>query len=335
MGELKFNRYEGFIGGGTGTKFIDENFKVCPMCHTHEPHWYTASEMHGAGTSRVFSESFGYVRCDKCKAIYKHLLLDILKFTDSKYLRTPLGRRVDPGSMDVNDIEMEIYDGGLSFGANDYVGRKFTVRMMNADILRIDEGHIPNPAPEAHAEAHASSAITYIKDSINNETVRDIQEKKEQINNGVCPNCQNKFNTNNQDIQFCLYCGYRLKDPAERPVCLTCGSTLDDNGVCPNCTNYYGVYNASNVNYQAPKNEAIKYSGLSIEGFIVSLAGLLIFAVPCGVVSVILFALGLKEVNDKKLKGNGFAISGLVVGIVDILFGLLAIIGVFSILGSF
>ena len=26
MGELKFNRYEGFIGGGTGTKFIDENF---------------------------------------------------------------------------------------------------------------------------------------------------------------------------------------------------------------------------------------------------------------------------------------------------------------------
>ena len=155
--------------------------------------------------------------------------------------------------------------------------------MMNADILRIDEGHIPNPAPEAHA----SSVITYIKDSINNETVRDIQEKKEQINNGVCPNC----------------------------------------------INYYGGYNASNVNYQAPKNEAIKYSGLSIAGFIVSLAGLLIFAVPCGVVSVILSALGLKEVNDKKLKGNGFAISGLVVGIVDILFGLLAIIGAFSILG--
>ena len=121
MGELKYNRYDGFIGGGTEKKFIDENFKVCPMCHTHEPHWYTASEMHGAGTSRVFSESFGYVRCDKCKAIYKHLLLDILNFTDSKHLRTPLGRRVDPGSMDVNDIEMEIYDGGLSFRANDYV----------------------------------------------------------------------------------------------------------------------------------------------------------------------------------------------------------------------
>lgn len=337
MGELKFNRYDGFISGGTETKFIDETFKVCPMCHTHEPHWDTAVEMYGAGTAEEVTKSFGYVRCDKCKAIYKHAMLDILKFTDSKSLRTPSAGRIYSGSMDINDIEMEIYDGGLSIGANAHIGRKFTVRMMNADILRINEGHIPNPAPEAYAEVDASSATSYIKASINNEIVRDVQEKEEQIKDGICPNCYNQLKANDQDIQYCPHCGYRLKEPANRPVCLTCGSTLDVNGICPKCSNYYDGYryNGPNVNYQSPKNEAVKYSGLSIAGFVVSLVGLIIFALPCGIVSIILSSLGLKEVNEKKLKGSGLAISGLVVGIVDAFFGLLSIAGVLSLLSSF
>ena len=237
MGELKFKRYEGFVGGGTGTKFIDENFKVCPMCHTHEPVWSTASEMHGVGGADVFTKSFGYVKCEKCNAIYKHKIIDIVKFTDKNALRTPFGKRIDPGSMDVNDIEMEIHDAGNSEGAEKYLGKIFTVRMMNSDVLRVEEGHEPNPSDkEAYAEAHGSSAITYIKDAINKETVKDLKENKEKINNGICPKCGKEFDKDDDTITFCQQCGHQFKENSRRNICITCGSTLDENGNCPKCS---------------------------------------------------------------------------------------------------
>ena len=55
----------------------------------------------------VFEKSFGYIKCDKCQAIYKHKMIDLLKFTDRNVLRTPFGKKIDVGSLDVNDIVMK------------------------------------------------------------------------------------------------------------------------------------------------------------------------------------------------------------------------------------
>ena len=270
MAELNFKRAEGFVGGGNATKFIDENFKVCPMCHTHEPHWSACGELHGVGGASVFEKSFGYIKCDKCQAIYKHKMIDLLKFTDRNVLRTPFGKKIDVGSLDVNDVEFEIYNTGIDPTAAQYLGTKFTVRMMNADILRAQEGHTPNPSgQEAYAESKGSSMFSYIGDKVNGETVSDIAAKKEMIKNGVCPSCNSQIDPN---AEKCPTCGYVLNAPqTERAVCTTCGSTLDVNGVCPRCSGQpqYGApqYSAPQYGqpqYSAPQPESEKPKAFNI-----------------------------------------------------------------------
>ena len=261
MSELNFKRAEGFVGGGNATKFIDENFKVCPMCHTHEPHWSACGELHSVGGASVFEKSFGYIKCDKCQAIYKHKMIDLLKFTDRNVLRTPFGKKIDVGSLDVNDIEFEIYNTGIDPTAAQYLGTKFTVRMMNADILRAQEGHTPNPSgQEAYAESKGSSMFSYIGDKVNGETVSDIAAKKEMIKNGICPGCNGQIDPN---AETCPTCGYVLNAPqTERAVCTTCGSTLDVNGVCPRCSGQpqYGAPQYGQPQYGAPQYGQPQYS---------------------------------------------------------------------------
>lgn len=291
MANLKFTRPEGYVGGGTGTKFTDENFKICPMCHTHDPHWYGAGELHGVGGASVFEKSFGYIRCDKCKAIYKHKMIDLLKFTDRNVLRTPFGRRIDVGSLDVNDIEFEVYDAGMDETAAKYVGQKFTVRMMNADILRVEDGHTPNPSgEEAYAESRFSSGTTYIKDMINNDTARDIQERKDKIASGVCPMCGAALD---EGINFCASCGYQIQDTSTREICYKCGSTLNEQGLCPLCNQVEQAPSAPA--YQEPKpvqqasvdseKSSIKNGLMSLIFGIVSIYTLLF---PFGIVSIVL-----------------------------------------------
>lgn len=60
--------------------------------------------------------------------------------------------------------------------------------------------------------------------------------------------------------------------------------------------------------------------GLSIASMVLGLVGLVIFAVPCGILAIIFSIIG------KKKGGKGFATAGLILGIIDVAFGLLAII---------
>ena len=107
--------------------------------------------------------------------------------------------------------------------------------------------------------------------------------------------------------------------------CKKCGTMLDENNVCPNCLTQV-------TEGEAPKQETLennappavnKYSGKSIAGFVVSLVGILVAAIPCGIVGVTLSALGMKEIDTYSYKGKGLAISGLVISIVDIVLGLI------------
>lgn len=67
---------------------------------------------------------------------------------------------------------------------------------------------------------------------------------------------------------------------------------------------------------QTPVQES---KGQSIASMVLGLVGLLIFALPCGILAIIFSALG------KKKGGKGFATAGLVLGIIDVVFGLIAI----------
>ena len=60
--------------------------------------------------------------------------------------------------------------------------------------------------------------------------------------------------------------------------------------------------------------------GLSIASMVLGLSGLILFALPCGVLAIIFSVLA-------KRKGkSGMATAGLVLGIIDAVFGLIAII---------
>lgn len=76
---------------------------------------------------------------------------------------------------------------------------------------------------------------------------------------------------------------------------------------------------------QAPVEEK---KGLSISSMVLGLVGLLVFAVPCGVLAIIFSVIG------KKKGGKGFATAGLVLGIIDVAFGLFAIVTTMSTFAS-
>jgi hypothetical protein len=69
-----------------------------------------------------------------------------------------------------------------------------------------------------------------------------------------------------------------------------------------------------------PKTEA-----LGLAGMIVSLAGLLILPIPCGIVGIIFSAISLSRFKKYpgKYKGKGFAIAGLAVGVVVLILGII------------
>ena len=78
------------------------------------------------------------------------------------------------------------------------------------------------------------------------------------------------------------------------------------------------------------KNEVIneEKKGMSIASMVLGIVGLIIFALPCGILAIIFSILG------KKNGGKGMATAGLVLGIIDVVFGLFAIITSVALVGS-
>lgn len=75
-------------------------------------------------------------------------------------------------------------------------------------------------------------------------------------------------------------------------------------------------------------------NNLALAGFIVALCSLLInFAGIVGLVATILSGVGLSKVKTTG-KGKGFAIAGLVIGIISIIYGIYSIYAAASILGN-
>ena len=115
-------------------------------------------------------------------------------------------------------------------------------------------------------------------------------------------------------------------------VCQNCGTNIDENqNFCPNC----GAAKADNSNTSEMTEQKIAetasqaWSGKAITGFVLSLVGLIIAALPCGIIGLVFSAIALTQTVNKNLKGKGLAISGLVISIIDIVFGIVNIMNPF------
>lgn len=78
------------------------------------------------------------------------------------------------------------------------------------------------------------------------------------------------------------------------------------------------------------ENQEVKEEkkGMSIASMVLGIVGIVLFALPCGILAIIFSLLG------KKKGGKGFAIAGLVLGIIDVVFGLFAIINATMLVNS-
>lgn len=75
-------------------------------------------------------------------------------------------------------------------------------------------------------------------------------------------------------------------------------------------------------------------NGLALSGFIVSLCSLIInFGGIVGLVGTVLSGVGLSKVKSTG-KGKGFAIAGLIIGIISIIYGIYSIFNAAAILSN-
>lgn len=78
--------------------------------------------------------------------------------------------------------------------------------------------------------------------------------------------------------------------------------------------------NTNNVNVEKKLNVC------GLISFIFSLIGIIVAGLPCGIIATITGIIGITTFKKEEQKGRGFAIAGLVIGIVDVIIMLAYII---------
>ena len=107
--------------------------------------------------------------------------------------------------------------------------------------------------------------------------------------------------------------------------CKNCGTEIiEGSNLCHNCgTQVETDTSSSEITIQAPTETVAKFSSKAIAGFVLSLVGIIVAALPCGIIGLVFFSLGIKETRLPQYKGSGLAIAGLIISIIDILFGII------------
>ena len=111
---------------------------------------------------------------------------------------------------------------------------------------------------------------------------------------------------------FCRKCGAEIAENTK--FCSSCGAQVRTE---ENTTNEEQTTNVETPSV-APVQTKSKFSGLAIAGFVLSLVGLIILGIPCGILGIVFTSVSFKEIATKNLKGKGLAIAGLVVSICDV-----------------
>jgi len=100
--------------------------------------------------------------------------------------------------------------------------------------------------------------------------------------------------------KFCENCGTKIENE-NQAFCLNCGAKIG--GQPTTITNSYEVTGKLNT--------------MALTGFIVSLCSLFLYilVVP-GPLGIVFSIIGMKQIKEREERGNGFAIAGLIVGII-------------------
>lgn len=144
-------------------------------------------------------------------------------------------------------------------------------------------------------------------------------------------------------MKFCKHCGAQIEDTTA--FCPNCGTNVSDDAVSSNTSDpQYSAYQQTPPTqstqpvqyqqYQEYQNPGVypegKLNGLAIAGFIVSIASFFICGIS-SIVGLILSIVGLVQIKNSikagvPQRGNGFAIAGLVCGIIGVVFIVIYII---------
>ena len=107
--------------------------------------------------------------------------------------------------------------------------------------------------------------------------------------------------------------------------CKNCGTELvEGNNTCQNCGMPTENVSSSSEEHTQDTNSLVpKFSTKAIVGFVLSLIGIIVAALPCGIIGLVFSSLGMKEVQLPQYKGNGMVIAGMVISIIDIVIGII------------
>lgn len=128
--------------------------------------------------------------------------------------------------------------------------------------------------------------------------------------------------------KYCINCGNMLSDDSK--FCNKCGVDTKNNQFINNANNVENSNQNVNATVSTVANnnqETSKVNGLAIASFVVSLVGLIIFGLYCGLIALGMGITALKRIKIfPEMKGKGLAIAGIVIGSIDVFFVLLATI---------
>lgn len=121
---------------------------------------------------------------------------------------------------------------------------------------------------------------------------------------------------------FCTNCGKELADNVK--FCSNCGAQISKADTAPQAP----TYEATTVSEASASEAKKKFSGISLAGFIVSLASIATLNFIAGIVGLILSRKGKAEIEREDRDGIKFANAGTALGIVGIIVGAIFVIAV-------
>ena len=129
--------------------------------------------------------------------------------------------------------------------------------------------------------------------------------------------------------KFCTNCGTKMNETDR--FCPNCG-TDSNTGATPVQNNNVVQQNYSNA--QANNNNVVqggtkKTNGLAVTSFVCSMVGIVVFGLIMGILAICFGAVGLSRTKYfPEESGKGFAITGIIVGIIEVIIMIFYIVAV-------